>query len=197
MNIEILSSIIDKQTADVSVLFKNLSTGTTLYEKNIHKQVRSASIIKLFILSKCADAFEKGLYSPQDILPVPPEEKVSFSLLSDLNQPSWRLDDMASLMIILSDNTATNLLIDLFNMDKINAHISGLGGDQTVLQRKMMDTAAARMGLENYTSLHDAAQLLEGIYQEASKGHVYSQWMLDVLSKQRDRSMLRRYLPES
>lgn len=197
MNFTELDRLVKTQRADLSLVLKNLSTGQTLYERMTQTKMRSASIIKLFILSKCADAFEKGQLDPHQTLSLQESDKVAFSLLSDLNQEVWRLDDMATLMIILSDNTATNLLIDLLHMDNINDHIKSLGAEKTVLQRKMMDFDAASHGLENYTCLHDAAQLLEGVFKRASAGHQPSQWMLRVLDKQRDKSMLQRFLPES
>lgn len=197
MNFNDVDSLIQSQEADLALILKNLNTGQILYERNASMKMRSASIIKLFILSKCAEAFEKSSLDPGQTLLVPHKEKVSFSLLSDLKQVSWRLDDMATLMIILSDNTATNLLIDLLQMEEINAHIRRLGADKTTLQRKMMDTQAVHHGLENHTSLADAVQLLEGVFQSANLGDQKSIWMLDVLSKQRDRTMLGRFLPES
>jgi len=196
MDFKEVDRLIKNQEADLSLMLKNLSTGQVLYERNTRLKMRSASIIKLFILSMCAEAFENKSLKPDQILNVPKQERVSFSLLTDLNQTSWRLDDMATLMIILSDNTATNLLIDLLQMDEINDHIRKLGAEETVLQRKMMDRVASRQGLENYTSLRDAGQLLENVFQNSRHGHVYSAWMLDVLYKQRDRTMLSRYLPE-
>ena len=64
-------------------------------------------------------------------------------------------------MIILSDNTATNILIDICGMDNINFTLKKLGLKDTKLRRKMMDLKSKNMGLDNYTSPYDMVKLLE------------------------------------
>jgi len=64
------------------------------------------------------------------------------------------------LMVTLSDNTATNVLIDRLGMDKIAARMQALGLNGTKLRRHMMDTAAARRGDENVSTPDELARLL-------------------------------------
>ena len=73
------------------------------------------------------------------------------------------LRDCATLMIILSDNTATNLLIDYLGIEKINNEIRRLGMQKTALQRKMMDAEAKARGLDNFTSAQDVHVILAAI----------------------------------
>jgi len=73
------------------------------------------------------------------------------------------LADLLTLMTIVSDNTATNVVIDLIGMERVNQFCARLGLKGTVLRRKMMDADAVRAGLENTTTAHDQATLLDAI----------------------------------
>lgn len=193
-----LNSIIHGQSADMSVILKDLTYNKVLFSHNTQQRMRSASIIKLFILKKkCAEAFKQGEIYPEREVSVNEVDQVEFSLITDLSARSWRLDDIATLMIILSDNTATNIMINILGMCSINRFISNSGFSDTLLQRKMMDIESAKSGLDNYTSLKDASTLLEHLHKSAENQDPWSLWMKTILSKQKDRSMLGRYLPES
>jgi beta-lactamase class A len=69
-------------------------------------------------------------------------------------------EDLAILMITLSDNTATNMLIDLLGMDAVNRTLAGLGLTQTRLQRKMIRPEAMRRGEENISTPREAAEIM-------------------------------------
>jgi beta-lactamase class A len=70
------------------------------------------------------------------------------------------LEDLAVLMIVLSDNTATNVLIDELGMEAVNRTLAGLGLRQTKLQRKMIRPDASARGEENVSTPAEAAQLM-------------------------------------
>ncbi len=70
-------------------------------------------------------------------------------------------------MIIISDNTATNALIELLGYEEINKMAEFLNCKNTVLQRKMMDFEAAKLGKENLTTPMDMALIMEKIYNKS------------------------------
>ena len=72
--------------------------------------------------------------------------------------------DLATMMVAVSDNAATNVLIDRVGMENVNAMLAGLGLKQTLLRRKMMDLNAARQGRENVATPREMLVLLEAIY---------------------------------
>lgn len=69
-------------------------------------------------------------------------------------------EDLAVLMIALSDNTATNLLIDALGMDAVNQTMAALGATHTKLRRKMIDPEASARGDENLSTPREAAELM-------------------------------------
>ncbi len=99
-------------------------------------------------------------------MPLDPKRVVGGSgVLKELGTPVLSLRDYATLMILVSDNTATNVLIDRLGMDAVNRTVQSLGVSQTKLRRHMMDTDAARKGLENTTTPADLVKLFEVFYR--------------------------------
>jgi beta-lactamase class A len=70
------------------------------------------------------------------------------------------LRDLATFMVVLSDNSATNILIDRLGMENINAGIARLGLKETELRRRMIDLEAARRGNENISTPREMMTLL-------------------------------------
>ena len=73
--------------------------------------------------------------------------------------------DLATMMVAVSDNSATNVLIDRLGMEKVNALMDSLGLVHTRLRRKMMDLRAAREGRENLSTPREMMSLLESLYR--------------------------------
>ena len=76
---------------------------------------------------------------------------------------SLSLEDYAIYMILYSDNTGTNVLIDELGMDAINRLSASLGADQTLLQRKMIRPDQSAIGNENLSTPRDAAAIMAKI----------------------------------
>jgi len=132
------------------------------YSVNGNQAFNAASVIKLPILIELYRQADAGRLRLEDRLELPEAEKVPGSgVLKELGAGlALSLRDLAVLMVVLSDNTATNLLIDRLGMDAVNLTAQALGLSATVLQRKMMDFAARAAGRDNFTSAADTARLL-------------------------------------
>jgi beta-lactamase class A len=87
--------------------------------------------------------------------------------------------DLASFMVSVSDNGATNVLIGRLGMDNVNALLAGHGLRETRLRRRMLDLEAARQGRENTSTPREMAALLEALY----RGKVVDRPLTDDLFK--------------
>ncbi len=103
--------------------------------------------------------------------------------------------DLATMVVAVSDNAATNVLIDRVGMGNVNALMESLGLKHTLLRRKMMDLKAATEGRENVSTPREMMTLLARLYH----GKVVKEPLLGdfftVLATHKD-SWLPRNLPE-
>jgi len=103
------------------------------------------------------------------------------------------LSTLIEKMITVSDNEATNALIDYFSIKKINGFVSDCGYSSTVLGRRMLDTQASKRGEENYTSAADVMKFLDKLYANKDKAP-YSK-MISIMKRQQISTKLRRNMP--
>ncbi len=92
------------------------------------------------------------------------------------------LRDLAMLMIVLSDNTATNLLIDRLGMDRVNALLRDNRMEATRLQRRMMDAEAGRASRENLSTPREMTELLERLYRGQLLDAEHTAQVMELLS---------------
>lgn len=106
--------------------------------------------------------------------------------------------DLVELMITLSDNTATNILIELLGMAKINTTLRQLGLNDTVLARKMLDWQVRAAGRDNLTTARDMGELLARIYWRKIPGLSVASidQIYHILTRQVYRDNLSFYIPE-
>jgi beta-lactamase class A len=78
--------------------------------------------------------------------------------------------DLALLMVSLSDNSATNVLIDRVGMDNVNSWLAQLGLEHTRLRRHMLDVKAAQEGRENTSTPRELLTMLQALHE----GRVFS-----------------------
>jgi beta-lactamase class A len=122
----------------------------------------TASIIKVPVLLEFYRQAADGILNPSEVHPLRDEVKVGGSgvlqFLSDKTQLT--LEDWAKLMINLSDNTATNYMIDVVGMDNVNLVIDQLGLVDTRLRRKMQAKGIDPDKVENLTTPREFSTLL-------------------------------------
>ena len=103
--------------------------------------------------------------------------------------------DLATFMVAVSDNSATNVLIDRVGMANVNAMLDSLGLAHTRLQRKMMDVKAAQAGRENLSTPRDMMTLFADLYQGKVLNQPLTADFFKVLGTPKE-SAIPRYLPE-
>jgi beta-lactamase class A len=159
--------------------------------------MRSASLIKLFIMAEAYAQIHAGQLNPADRLTFTESDRIGGAgLLQELPAGTSRtLLELIELMITESDNIATNLLIERLGMAQINARIQTLGCQDSVLRRRMMDFAAAAAGQENRTSVADVAKVLTALHHGFCVNSTSDLQMCGILERQTDRCKIPLLLP--
>ena len=122
----------------VSLHAKNLDSGAS-YSLDSNRQVRTASTIKIGIMIEAFARVAEGKLSWSDRLLLTKATKVSGSGILTAFDDGLPLTfrDAVNLMMIVSDNTATNLVVDAVTSDAVNARLQTLGLSDTRLLRKI------------------------------------------------------------
>ena len=191
-----IEKIISQVEGNVCINFYDLNKNNG-FSVNGDKKVLSASMIKLLILAELMKKIFENKFSLSDTVMMANFMKIGGDgVLKELNTGHhFTLKELATLMIIVSDNQATNILIDFLGMENINQLGKELDLKETFLGRKMMDAEARKKGYDNYTCADDISLLLKLIYQEKLINKEASQLMLDILLRQQQGERLQRYLP--
>ncbi len=208
---------LDRQVRDAMAGFegkvylyaKNLDSGAA-YGLRENERVRTASTIKLPIMTAVFQAVADGDAKWTDEITLRDADKVSGSgVLTEFSDGvKFPVRDIMHLMIVLSDNTATNLIIDRFTADRVNAMMDRLGLKQTRSNRKVRGdgndlkspsgwSAAgklpenSRFGL-GVTTPREMVTLLEMIERGQVVNPAASKEMIAVLKRNRDNDCIRR-----
>ena len=172
----------------LGLALKDLETGRTFLvnEREVFPQASSIKIAVLFEVFKQA---EEGRLKLDEFIALEPGRKVEGSgVLFHLGRPSLSLSvrDLAVLMVVLSDNTATNLLIDRVGLEAVNGRLDAFGLPKTRLRRKMMDLKAAAEGRENVSTPLEMMTLLEKVWKGAVLAEPYRKDLLAILAIPKD-----------
>lgn len=145
----------------VSVTYLPVGTPAGIVSVNGATQHASASMIKLVVLAALLDKVAAGEIDLAAQVEVTSSDIVSGTgTVQDDGPGTYELQELARRMIADSDNTATNVIVDLIGMDAVNEEASKLGLTGTVMARKMMDMVAADQGMRNRMTSDDAATIL-------------------------------------
>ena len=154
-----------------------------------------ASTMKIPILLQLLMRDENGELDINELVDITPEMIYPGSgVISYLEGPvKLSILDIAILMIIVSDNTSTNLCIDYAGIEETNDMLRSLGVDNITLRRKMQDTEAVIANKENVGTPDDCVLLLEHLYNDRPSKKS-SEKCLSILRKTK-KSLLNRIIP--
>jgi beta-lactamase class A len=208
----------------IAALTKGFKGTVVLYAKDLRTgrefgiapdtRVRTASTIKLPILCALESLVAAGTVKWDERIVLKPEDKVSGSgvLASLADGSELTVRNLAILMIVLSDNTATNLILDRIGADAVNDYLDTIGLVKTRANRKVRgdgtklaapsgwskaglleDNKRFGLGVSTPREMVRLLELLEGgriVSPAASKD------ILDILKMQQDNSGIRRHVPD-
>lgn len=149
--------------------------GRTCYARDAHAPHAAASLIKVVIALTVERLAQAGVLTLDDTATLHAAVRVEGEGAVDTAAAGsvWRLRQLRQHMLNESDNTASNMLIDVLDTHGdafalVNAEATRLGATHTQLQRRFMDFVAARAGRQNVTTAHDVAQVFQHLHTTAS-----------------------------
>jgi len=174
-----------------------------LVARGADRPYASGSVIKLPVLYGLYRRYDGDLDALDDPHGLAERNRVGGAgLLHLLDDPSPSLRDLARATVAISDNAATNELIDHLGMDAVNEAAADLGMANTRLGRKMMTTlagdedgGAGHADPVNTTSPRDCARLFAALLDGDDLSERAREEQLAVLREQKDYSMFPRYVP--
>lgn len=171
---------------------KDLTSGETFF---IHGDeiMPQASSIKIAVLASLYLQAQQGKLKLTDEYVVRSPDLVTGSdIMLGLTPGVTRLTlrDLATMMVAVSDNSATNVLIGRVGMENVNAMLDSLGLHATRLRRQMMDLKAASEGRENVSTPREMMTLLETIYRGKLLNKEMTADFIKMLSTHKESSLL-------
>lgn len=193
--IDNLENMIKESKEDVSILITELNNSKYIYSYNNKIKMISASTIKVPIMLAVLEEVKNGNINLDDKLLVHNNEILSDTEIFENGENYYSLYELINWMIIESDNTATNVIIKKFGMNKINDYIlKVLNLKSTVLERYMLDKKAIENGFNNYTSQEDMLSIFTKLFNKDILNDKLCDKAIEILYNQRCQDQVMRYI---
>ncbi|MCC6493080.1 MAG: serine hydrolase [Pirellulales bacterium] len=200
-----IEPLIDAHDGQVAVAIKDLKTGQS-YEHNAQKPMPTASLIKLPLMIAAYQAMDEGRLKADEPITLQESDKVPGSgILTEHFSPgaTISLHDAIELMIVYSDNTATNLVAEKVGLEQAAELMDKLGCPETRMNSMVFrrDTSifperSKKYGLGSTTAA-DMVKLLEQLSQKKLVSEPASEKMLAHLYGCDDKQKFPRFLPQA
>lgn len=196
-----LQAIAAAHHGKLAVYAHNLRTGQ-IASLSPDLPVQTASVIKLGILLDAAQQIRSGKATLSEKLVLNHDNQVEGSgVLAQLTAPlALTLRDTLTLMVILSDNTATNMVIDTVGLKPTNDMLAQMGMKNTYFYKKVFKPTTEQMppdqkkfGLGK-TTAEEMAKVLESIYRCNMGDRALCLQMITIMRNQQYQGMIPRYL---
>src|SRR5262245_10749646 len=188
-----------------AIAFKHLGTGAT-YFRNADDVMPTASLIKLPIMAEVYAQAKEGKVKLDEMLKLTKDEMVQGSgILTDHFSPGaqFSLRDAVHLMIVYSDNTATNMVLEKVGIKPVNEFTASVGLKETRINAKVfkgsttsVDPARTKQYGLGSTTAREMLTLLELLHKNELVSAEASKAMLEHLKKCDDKDKFPRFLPK-
>ncbi len=198
-----LEPILKAFSGEIGFYAKRLDDAFTL-EHNKNEVFAAASVVKVPILLEALRQVQHGILNLQTRIPMPALEQVGGSGVLMAFQPGLEptLQDYLTMMIVVSDNTATNISLDAVGgHDTVNSSLANWGCLKTTVVGKLMLTddrknADQLAGKRAEVTPFESVMLLEKLYRGEILDPELTKLALEILEKQQYTEILARYLPD-
>ena len=180
----------------IGVYYKNLVSGEQL-GFHADELFESASVIKLPVYAAVMKLYHEGQLDLSEKLVCRDEDKLPScgALQYFTGAVEADIRTLCGLMITLSDNSATNLLLRRLGLERLNELFREIGFARSHLERLLFDSAASARGLENRVVPQELGQFFERLYRGEYLSPTLSEEILSLLRRQQIKHKIQGYLP--
>ena len=191
-----IKKYLESRIGKYSFFFEDLKSGY-VYGYNENVSMVAAGCMKLPIAVSLIKAVEDKKVDFMDKIKIQTSDKVyGTGIIHEFNEREYTVFELMVIMLIQSDNTAANKIIDIVGMEQINEDIISMGLKNTRLNRTTNDERTAITDVENITTAYD----LSKIWKHLSNGTFLSkdngQMLIDILRRQQIKNKLALYIPD-
>lgn len=168
------------------------------FSHNGSRAFHSASTVKIPVMVEIFRQIERDELDHSDIILLTEEDRTPGSgVLTHMHEGlQITLDDLLYLMISISDNSATNMLVDLAGLEGINATMADLGMTSSAMNRRMLGRTPRADEPENWATPDDYTAAMLAIVTDTAASPESCALMRDLLAKQQNTRRISRHLPE-
>lgn len=185
-----------KMPGHIGFFYKNMITGETIsFNENDH--YIPASVIKVPVLMVILGLANMGKVDLSSKLLIKEKDKMPScgALNSFTGEVLVDIKTLCNLMITISDNTATNVLISSFGTDTLNKGFATIGLTETRVNRLLFDAEASTKGIQNVITPAEIGMLLEKLYRNDFVNDKVSEEIKEILFRQQINHKIKEMLP--
>ena len=192
-----LNEIIKNSNEQLNILVHDMKENKTYFDYHSNQKLVSASTIKVPIMLCALNEVMNHKLSLDTKLEVSNEIILEDSEVFEEGSRQASLYELLMWMIIKSDNTSTNVLINYLSMSKINEYCETvLETENTSVQRIMLDFKAVEEGRNNYISQADLLKMFIKLYNKEILNDELCEVAMNILCNQRWQNQIMRYIYE-
>ncbi|WP_297518837.1 serine hydrolase [uncultured Clostridium sp.] len=191
-----IEDYLESRMGTYSFFFEDLRSGYVFgYNENV--KMVAAGCMKLPIAIALIKEEEEERVSFLDKVRIEKKDKVCGNgIIHEFEDRDYTIFELLVAMLIQSDNTAANKIIDLIGMGKINETISILGLENTTLNRKTNDERNKVIEVENITTANDLCKIWKILNDGSYLNKDNSTMLIDILARQQKKNKLALYIQD-
>lgn len=191
-----IKKYLESRIGKYSFFFEDLKSGY-VYGYNENVSMTAAGCMKLPIAVSLIKAVEDKKVDFMDKIKIETSDKVyGTGIIHEFNEREYTVFELMVIMLIQSDNTAANKIIDIVGMEQINEDIRTMGLKNTRLNRKTNDERTAITDVENITTAYDLSKIWKHLSNGTFLNKYNGQMLIDILRRQQIKNKLALYIPD-
>lgn len=191
-----IKKYLESRIGKYSFFFEDLKSGY-VYGYNENVSMTAAGCMKLPIAVSLIKAVEDKKVDFMNKIKIETSDKVyGTGIIHEFNEREYTVFELMVIMLIQSDNTAANKIIDIVGMEQINEDIRTMGLKNTRLNRKTNDERTAITDVENITTAYDLSKIWKHLSNGTFLNKDNGQMLIDILRRQQIKNKLALYIPD-